>query len=224
MEDMYFKVMSGFPFLAMLLPEEKDLIKTSITYFKFSEQQLLLTGADQCRKVYFVLSGSLRVFKISEEGREVTLYRLGPGDTCLFTVSCLSGIGEINASVEVSANTEVVSLPGTIFQKLVMSNPMLHQHIMKSVFLRLNQVMNVVELVTFVPMRKRVALFLCQLLEKQQSFILKLTKEQIALEVGTAREVVSRVLGDLEREGVLSLGRGMVTIRNKNSLKKICSV
>jgi CRP/FNR family transcriptional regulator len=224
MEDLYTKFVSGFPFLAVLSSEEKDIVKANITYYKFSEQQLLLTGADKCNRVYFVLAGTLRVFKLSEEGREVTLYRLGQGDICLFTLSCLVGIGELNTSVEADGHAEVISLPGAIFQKLLKSNPKINQHIMETVFLRLNQLMQVVEMVTFVPIKKRVALFLCQALEKQNSLKLRLTKERIAFEIGTAREVVSRILGEFEREGVLILSRGTVIINDEILLKNLCAM
>jgi len=218
MQDLFARVTSEVPFVGKLGAEGKALFHAHMTHIKFAENKLLLAGDDQCNHVFFVLEGTFRVFKMSEEGREVTLYRLGPGDTCLFTVSCLVDLGELDASVEIEAGAEVVSLPADVFQLMLDNNPTLHRYLMQKTFVRLNQVMRVVERVTFASLKRRVAFYLREARVKQGSAKLRLTKEHIALEVGTAREVVSRVLGALEDEGVVALGRGKVHLLNEKFL------
>jgi CRP/FNR family transcriptional regulator len=224
MQDMYSAISAKFPLLSALSVEEQAVVKANLGYVKFADRQLLITKAEQCKHVFFVLTGSIRVYMVSEEGREITLYRLVPGDVCLFTLSCLAGLGELLANAEASAGTEVLTLPGIIYQNLMHSSPTLHKHTMDSALTRLRQVMKVVELVTFVPIKQRVGLFLCDAMHKQGSVKLKLTREQIALEVGTAREVVSRVLGEFEQEGVLTLGRGSVKVLQRDVINDFCLV
>jgi len=220
-QDLFARIASEAPLLAKLNAAEESLFRRHMRHIRYRDNKLLMAGDALCDEVLILLSGAVRVFKVSEEGREVTLYRLGIGDTCLMTVSCLAGLEGLDANVEIEAGTEVVSIPGGVFQAMLDQNPTLHRHLMQKAFLRLNQVLRVVELVTFSPMRVRIALYLREARVRQGTTKLRLTQEQIALEVGTAREVVSRVLGEFADEGLVSLSRGTIQLLDEKLLKNI---
>ena len=221
MQDLFARIFSEAPLVGKLNSEEKELFRRHMRVSSYKENKLLMVGAARCDEVLIVLKGAFRVYKLSEEGREVTLYRLSPGDTCLMTVSCLTGAESLEVNVEIEAGTEVVSIPGSVFQSMLDQNPTLHRYMMQKAFLRLNQVMRVVELVTFSSIRERVALYLREASVRQGTFTLRLTQEQIALEVGTAREVVSRVLGEFADEGFVALSRGTIQLLDEKALRKI---
>lgn len=221
MQDLVARVFSETPLAGKLSAEEEKLFRQHMRLTRYKENKLLVLGDARCDEVLMVLKGAIRVYKVSEEGREVTLYRLSSGDTCLMTVSCLAGVEGLEANVEIEACTEVVSIPGSVFQSMLDQNPALHRHMMQKAFLRLNQVMKVVELVTFSSLRARVALYLREASVRQGTSTLRLTQEQVALEVGTAREVVSRVLGEFADEGLVALSRGTIQLLDEELLKKI---
>jgi len=211
-DEIYARALAELPFVRHLRAEEQTLFRENMTYVKYPREELLTAGTEECRQALFLLRGSVRVYKTSEEGREVTLYRLDSGDTCLISVACLLGLRDLDASAQVQAGTEGIQLSDSVFRKLLSGSVYLQQYMMEHAFTRLSQMMRVVELVTFAPLRKRIAVFLRDAYKKQNSPRLKLTKEAIALEVGTAREVVSRILNEFEQEGLLRLGRGTVLL------------
>ena len=220
MQDLFARVFSGAPLVGKLSSEEEELFRRHMRLSSY-KSRLLMVGDARCDEVLMVLQGAIRVYKMSEEGREVTLYRLSPGDTCLMTVSCLAGVEGLEANVEIEAGSEVVSMPAGVFQSMLDKNPALHRYILQKAFLRLNQVMRVVELVTFASIRVRIALYLREARVRQGMVTLRLTQEQIALEVGTAREVVSRVLGEFVDEGLVALSRGTIQLLDEKVLKNI---
>jgi len=221
MQDLFARVFSGAPLAGKLSSEDEEIFRRHMRLSSYKESRLLMVGAARCDEVLMVLQGAIRVYKMSEEGREVTLYRLSPGDTCLMTVSCLAGVEGLEANVEIEAGSEVVSMPAGVFQSMLDKNPALHRYILQKAFLRLNQVMRVVELVTFASIRVRIALYLREARVRQGMVTLRLTQEQIALEVGTAREVVSRVLGEFVDEGLVALSRGTIQLLDEKVLKNI---
>ena len=219
MQDLFARVFSETPFAGKLSSEEEKLFRRHMRLTHYRENKLLVPGDARCDEVLFVLKGAIRVYKVSEEGREVTLYRLSSGDTCLMTVSCTAEVEGLEVNVEIEAGTEVVSIPGSVFQAMLDQNPALHRYMMQQAFLRLNQVMRVVELVTFSSIKARVALYLREASVRRGTSTLQLTQEQVALEVGTAREVVSRVLGEFADEGLVALSRGTIKLLDENLLK-----
>jgi len=219
-EEHYTRAQAALPFIAHLRQDEQEAFRAQATYMRYEKDELLTASARECRQVLFLLRGSIRVYKVSEEGREVTLYRLSTGETCLISVACLLGLRSLDASAEIQAGSEVLRLPDRTFQSLLSGNAYVQKYMMERALSRMNQMMRVVELVTFAPLRKRIALFLREAQLKQNTPRLRLTKEAIALEVGTAREVVSRILGEFEQEKLVKLGRGTVLLLDTDFFTK----
>ena len=183
---------------------------------------LIYSQGDACRAIAFVLKGGIRVYKTGENGREITLYDLGPGETCILNASSiLSGEG-YPANAITSVDTEVALLDAGRFRQLMAASGNLREFIFSLLSRRLSGVMALVEEVAFGRMDERlmeylrVKLFSGGLPETagpEPCGLLNTTHQKIANDLGTSREVVSRLLKDLERRGFLRLRRNSILLR-----------
>lgn len=178
-----------------------------------------LTGSGTaCQFMTFVLEGCIKIFKLSPEGREITLFRVTPGECCIMSAACiLSGKSFPAMAVAEEAVTAVV-LPGMTFIDFFSKSTALRQYIMGMFADRFEAMAMLVEEVTFNRMDKRLAKFLVQKCQQEK---LETTHEAIAFELGTAREVVSRLLNDFQKKGYVRLSRGEVSV---DSLKALLSL
>lgn len=167
----------------------------------------------------FIISGSIRVFKISQTGKEITLYRVQSGQCCVLMMASILGETEYEASVSIEAETVVLLLPVLEFRSWMDTIKPIRQYIYKQFIDRMTNVTNLLENVAFVPIPYRIAEFL--FIESAQSEALQITHEQLAVELGTAREVITRNLKDLANKGVIALQRGKITVLNRGILKNI---
>lgn len=210
-----------FPFFNDLTHAERELLMGNMKTVNYDAGKVLMEDGLSCVNAFFVLKGVIRVFKMSEDGREITLYRIRAGETCLMTVSCIMTDSEFQAVASVEEATELVIVPAATFKQLLSESAVFLHFIFEKTLVRLKDVMLVVEKVTFDSMKKRVALFLHDSFKNRNGNILLVTHEQIAFEVGTAREVVSRTLKELAKAKVVKLSRGAVEVTDTNALKEI---
>jgi CRP/FNR family transcriptional regulator, anaerobic regulatory protein len=173
-----------------------------------------------CSGVALVGDGSVRVYVSSESGREVTLYHVGPGGTC--PVNLLSTLLDKAAPARavVETSLEALMLPGALFRSWMDTQPVARRFVLDAMSDRLIDIMQQVQEITFGKLDRRLIEFLTARFERSEQHPPELhaTHEQIASELSTAREVVSRLLREFERTGALDLGRGCVTLRDKNLL------
>jgi CRP/FNR family transcriptional regulator, anaerobic regulatory protein len=212
---------SRYPFLKDLTRAQAELFATQTINRRFAPGDILFEEGFTCNNIFFVLKGSVRILKMSEDGREVTLYRIREGDLCLMTAYCIMTETDFPAVAQVEEPTEVVALPASVFRQLATEIPELQNYVFANVLDRLKDVVQVVENITFTSMRERLARFLAELTVQRSSSALKITHEELALEIGSAREVVSRTLKELEGEGILRLSRGQVQVLSAGRLKEI---
>ena len=158
-----------------------------------------------------VESGVLRVFIISPEGREITLYRLGKGELCLFSASCAFNAVSFDIFIEAADDCVLERLPVGSYQK-IKEHPLVAKTVNDTFARRIQSVIGLINDILWNSMDSRILNYLRSESEIQNSRILKITHETIANNLGTAREVVSRVLKYLEREGYLKLSRGELTL------------
>lgn len=174
-------------------------------------------AGDACHNYLFLLDGSLRVEKIGENGREIVLYRVGPGETCLLTTSCLIAKTPYPAEGVTETATRAAALTGSQFQDALAINATFRTFVFASFGARLTELMLLVDAITFGHGDVRLAR---RLLEwGGPSGEVTVTHQQLAAELGTAREVVSRLLKDFEHRGYLRLGRGRVVITDREGLQ-----
>jgi len=179
----------------------------------------IFAEGDECNVMAILLSGSVRVFKIAETGREITLYRFGQGEGCILTANCILGNHQFPAIASVEHEAEAIVIPATSFHSWVSRHQAWRDYLFGLLSHRLATVMAVVEEVAFRRMDARIADFLLQRLTPQSPLI-QITHQQIAAELGTSREVVSRILEDFASAGLIEIGRGAIRLLNEQGLRR----
>ncbi|MBK6910338.1 MAG: Crp/Fnr family transcriptional regulator [bacterium] len=176
-----------------------------------------------CERVAFVGDGSIRVFKRHDTGREITLYHVRQSESCILTASCvLTGKRyPATAIVESEHAVEAALLPPQHFHRWVHGEPVVRDYVFGLMSQRIADMMALIEEITFGKMDERIAHFLLDKFTGEGTYLrsIHVTHEQIADELGTAREVVSRLLKEFERAGALELGRGRVRMVNERLLR-----
>ncbi len=173
---------------------------------------------DRCRQLPLVLSGSARVYKSGEQGREITLYRLETGESCILTASCLLTEHPFPAFAVTESDVTAAFIPATAFRRWLDEHEVWRQYVFDLLWQRLADVITLVESVAFRRMDVRIAAHLLESAGGETE--IRTTHEAIADELGTAREVVSRNLKEFEREGLLKLSRGTIHLTNLKKLRK----
>ena len=210
-----------YPFWKELTPPQEAEIAANTVIRTFKPGEVVHGGGQECTGVLGVLRGRLRTFMLSDEGKEITLFRLVDGDTCMLSASCM--IRNISFDVHVSAEikTEVAIINAAVYDKVAKRNPHVESFMNEIISMRFSEVMWVVEQVLFMKMDKRLSIFLLEQSALDQSDTIVMTHEQIASHLGTAREVVSRVLKYLSNEGHIAVSRKGIKILNRNGLLKM---
>ena len=183
-------------------------------------ETVISNEGDSCSYFTFVVNGSVRVFKVSESGKEITLYRLYKGDSCILTASCILSASRFPAISVTETEVDGILVPSNVFREWVEDFPFWRKYVYDLMAERLNSVITIVEEVAFKRMDARIAEFLFERGEKF-GLSLSLTHKDIAYELGTAREVVSRLLKDFEKKGLITLERSHVNIKDLNKLKEL---
>lgn len=164
---------------------------------------------DSCAGIAFLLAGEIRVYKCGESGREITLYEIGPGETCILNASCILGNNAYPANAVTTAASTLVLVPALDFKRLLDSDGAMRTFVFSLLSKRLTEVMELVHEVAFGRLDERLVDYL---VEKSGDGILAVTHQKIANDLGTSREVVSRLLKDLERQGRVRLARNEIRL------------
>jgi len=189
-----------------------EKLKTEGTIKTFSADTVLIDENDYIKFVPIVLNGSLKVFKLDDDGREMLLYYIKPGESCVmsFLGATCNGTSKIKAVVEEEA--EVLVLPVHKATELIRENPQWIQFIFELYNRRFEELLSVVNAIAFQKVDVRLYDLLKTKVKMLKTDELNMTHQQIADELGTAREVVSRLLKQLERDKKISLGRNKIKI------------
>jgi len=192
---------------------EEDLVSELLgaaQHLTFPEHKTVYLEGDACSHIAFLLSGAIRVFKTSETGREITLYEIGRGDTCILNASCILSDRRYPAHAVATEAGDLLLLPAATFKGLLRRHPKMQDFIFNLLSERLAAVMTLVEEVAFGRMDERLRDYLR---ERSRNGVLSITHQAIANDLGTSREVVSRLLKDLEKKGEISLARNRIELR-----------
>lgn len=186
-----------------------DYLLLSSSFKEFAQGASLYHEGDQCPGIAFVLSGEIRVFKIGYSGREITLYEILPGETCILNASCILAHQNYPANAMALTNGSMLYLPQNIFLKLMAENEQMRLFIFALFSRRFSEIIELIETVTFGKMDLRLTDYL---IEKSENDQLQSTHQKIAYDLGTSREVVSRLLKDLEKKGKIALSRNHIRL------------
>lgn len=196
-----------FPFWEDLSEADRESLIRSSYPVNFKKGTHIHDG-NECTGVILVRSGNLRLYLLSSEGKEVTLYRLYGGDVCVLSASCVLDAITFDVSVDAEEDSECVVVGSCVLEELSRRIPRVKLFIMEVALSRFSDVMWVMQQILFMSMDKRLAIFLLDESAKTGSDTIKLTHEQIAKYMGSAREVVTRMLKYFSAEGMLSATRG----------------
>ena len=178
-------------------------------------------GSLDCLGLLIIRSGQLRVYALSGEGREITLYRLFDHDICLFSASCVMPDIQFEVIIEAEKDTKMWGIPSCLFKDLMESSAAVANYANQLISSRFSVVMWLMEQIMWKSFDKRLAGFLLEESALENSPSLKMTHERIAGHLGTAREVVTRMLRYFQSEGMVRLSRGEITITDEKALRKL---
>lgn len=202
------------------LPDELRPELAALNTMRVPRGTVLFRDGDACQGYVFVIEGSVRAQKMDAEGREIVLYRVEEGQTCMLTTSCLLGGKAYPAEGMAEHETELALIPAPRFDELLASSPF-RRFALGMISDRIADLMALIEDVAFGRMDVRLIRRLMELDDGNHK--LRLTHQQLATELGTAREVISRLLKEFERRGHVALARGEVTLTDMDALWHIAT-
>lgn len=202
------------PFYKELTSQQKELILQSADTRLYEKGRILTAEGSSCQGFIIVKTGEISASMISEDGREAELFTLPAGDFCIFTASCLFLPKSFHVQMVAAQKSEVIIIPSASVEKLRSQNIHVELFAYKTMTARFANVMTATEEMLFVPVEKRLVKYLAAAAQSP----LKITQEELARKLGSAREVISRLLSSLRREGIIETRRGEIRVLDAEAL------
>lgn len=218
-EEMQRELPGLLPFWGELSAEEQTALRDSARLLRFRKSERIARAEEQCLGTLVVLKGQIRAYMVSDEGREITLYRLYERELCVMSASCLLEGISFDLMMDAVTDTEALLLPVQAMNPILRQNPRMERHLTRLVNERFSEVMWMMRQILFFSADRRVAVFLWDELAKGRTELLYYTHDEIARLIGSAREVVSRMLKYFAMEGIVELGRGSIRIVDRERLR-----
>ena len=208
-----------FPVFEQLTPQQQQMVLDFTATRSVRAGTTVHNGTMECTGFLLVRSGQLRAYTLSEEGREVTLYRLFDHDCCLFSAACIMASLQFEVIIETEKDSEIFIIPPSVYQKLMNESLPVSKYTNDLMASRFSEVMWLMEQIMWKSFDKRLAGFLLEEGNIEGTKLLKVTHERIANHMGTAREVVTRMLRYFQGEGFVKLARGTIEITDEKGLR-----
>jgi CRP/FNR family transcriptional regulator, anaerobic regulatory protein len=214
--DLIARLLASFPELQELDPGHRGDLVGSMQFSRLRGGDIAYRQGQHCQNYVMCIEGQTRVFKTSESGREILLYQVGPGETCVLTTSCLMAGSPFPA--ESTAETDVLhaALPASAFHRLMSASPRFRKFVLDNYGDLLSSLIMLVDEVAFASLDLRLARRL--LAEANEQGVVAKTHQQLALDLGSVREVISRYLAEWERMGWVHASRGSIEVKNRTAL------
>ncbi len=174
---------------------------------------------DECTHLALMLSGTAKIYTLAETGREITLYRIEAGQSCILTASCIQSNNRFPAFAICESNIEAILIPSNFLQKWLAESTTWQHYIFGLISQRMASVISLVEEIAFNKLDQRIARLLIQYQNKSTSSAIHVTHHAIASELGTSREVVSRILLNFQSSRLVNLTRGSIVVLNSDEIK-----
>ena len=210
-----------FPIWNKLSPDQQQRIQQVSEFRSVKSGTVLHDGSPNCLGLMLVRSGQLRAYLLSEEGREITICRFFEMDMCLFSASCVMPNMQFDIFVEAEKDTDLWIIPACLYQNLMDDSVAIANYSHNLIANHFSEVMWLMEQIMWKSFDKRLAKFLLEEAQLEQTDSLKLTHEKIANHMGTAREVVTRMLRYFQNEGMVRLTRGTIDIVDEKKLQAL---
>ena len=211
----------GFPFWDDLTPDEQDMLCRYTRPVHYAKGARVHSPLESCVGILLLRSGQLRAYLLSEDGRDVTLYRLFGGEVCILSASCVMDSVNIDLYIDAEEDTEAYCISAGVFRKLMQQNVHVRCYAYQMTAERFSDSMWTMQQVLFMSADRRLAIFLSDELAKTGGDEVRMTHDQIAKYMGSAREVVSRMLKYFAQEGWVRLYRGGVQVLDRKKLQQL---
>lgn len=214
-------VLERLPFWKLLTDSEKELVQRNAVIRLYKKGTRVYSSERECLGMLFVMQGEMRTYLLSEEGREVTLFRIYPNDLCVLSASCV--ISQISFDTQMSAqkDTEALIIPPNIVLLLKEKNLSVRCFLYELATKRFSDVMWAMQQILFKRLDQRLALFLMQESQRLGTDTIHMTHEQIAQQISSAREAVARMLKQFSEDGLVELKRGVIRLLDQKGLKAL---
>ncbi len=214
------RLIDGFPLLMGASAQFRQAFFRSATLVQIPAGHTIASEGSECGQLAVVFSGRVRVYKLAESGREITLYRINSGDSCVLTASCIMSETPFPAIAETETDVEALVIPSRQASEWVRDSTPWRTFIFGLISRRLADVIALLENVAFHRMDERIAAYLIAI--ASQGPVVNITHHEIASDLGTTREVVSRILKEFEGKGLVVGARGKLTIIDLPGLQAYC--
>jgi CRP/FNR family transcriptional regulator len=211
-----------FPVWSKLDDKEKEILTNGSVVKTVKAGTVIHNGAEDCVGLLLIKKGIIRTYILNESGREITLYRLFERDMCLFSASCMMNSIQFEVNVEAETDVEMVVIKSPVYEGLMQKSLVVANYTSQLMASRFSEVMWLIEQIMFKSFDVRLAEFLCEEINIEQKNTIAITHEKIARHMGTAREVVTRMLKYFQGEKMVRLFRGGIEIIDEDRLRKMC--
>lgn len=212
---------SYFPVWDKLTPVQQESMRQVVEFHKVKKGTHIHDSSADCLGLIMVRSGQLRAYILSEDGREITIGRLLAYDTSLLSASCVMPDLQLNLMIEAEKDSEFWSIPACLFKNLADESLPVSIYCRNLLGSNLSELMWLMEQIMWKSMDKRLAAFLLEEAQLDDSRVLRMTHERIANHMGTAREVVTRMLRYFQGEGMVKLTRGAIELLDMKKLENL---
>jgi len=212
---------TSFPGLASINDAAGEAALRAASVFQFPAGTDIVRSGDPCQSFILVSRGVLRIYEAGESGREIVLYRVRAGELCVLTLTDLMASRSYSAGAKAEEDVEVVMIPHASFQEALSQSDAFRAFLISTLSRRMGEVMSLVEQVAFQRLDLRLACLLGQLFNENRGAPLEITHQALALELGSTREVISRLLKEFERSGCIRLGRGQIELLSPEALSRL---
>jgi CRP/FNR family transcriptional regulator len=216
--EVIMELSNALPFWNQLSSSQQQLLTQSSVQRSVKKDTILHSGSGDCLGLILVRSGQLRAFILSPEGREVTLYRLFERDICLFSASCMMQSIQFDLTIQAERDCDLWIIPPDVYKSLMEKSAQVANYTNQIMATRFSEVMWRIEQILWKSFDKRLAAFLIEEYTLEDSTVLSLTHEKIANHLGSAREVVTRMLRYFQQEGMVQLSRGTIELLDVDRL------
>lgn len=211
-------ILAAYPDLARLTDSAWRNAVQNAVHQRFRARSVLLRGAAPVSQFLLIIEGSIRVYYPADDGREITLYRVQPGDLCILSLNSLYDNRYFNIAVQACTDVYALAISETDFRAALANSDAFRNYVLSTLNGRLCDLMFLVQDTAFNNLNARLACLLGRLFERAKSSTIRVTHHELALELGTTREVVSRILKDFEQQAYIRLARGRIVLNGDGSL------
>lgn len=206
-----------------LTSDQRALLERSIQIVAYRKGQMIHRHGDACVGLIFVRKGRLAFSALSEEGREITIFRAGPGQACILSAACVFRVMESESHITAEVDSEVAVLPAVTLSQLMNDNKDVERIVYKAATQQYASALKSLQQIVFFSLEKRLAIFLYEESQQRAAPVFSTTHEQIARCIGSSREVVTRMLNQFAAKNIVALGRGTVTILDETALEEMAT-